>query len=117
MLKKLLATYNPEWMAVIFDSKQPTFRHNLFPEYKLNRTKMPEDLSSRIPFLLDIIEAFGLTVVRIPGVEADDIIGSLVFKFKSNDDPIFNLIATGDKDLAQLVNEDVVLINTMTDVL
>lgn len=115
MLKKLVNYYNPNWMVVVFDSKQPTVRHQLFPAYKMNRTKMPEDLASQIPFLLEIIQALGFSIVQIPGLEADDIIGSLAVQAEKKN--IFSIISTGDKDLAQLVNENIVLINTMTDTL
>ncbi len=115
MLKKLFNSYSPDWMVVVFDSKEPTDRHKIFPDYKQNRTKMPEDLASQIPPLLEIIKALGFSLVQIPGLEADDIIGNLVTKAQTNN--IFSIVSTGDKDLAQLVNNDVVLINTMTDTL
>ena len=115
MLKKLINTYAPTWMVVVFDSKEPTFRHQLFKEYKSNRIKIPDDLSSQIALLFEIIKALGLSIIQLPGIEADDIIGSIAYKYKQ--DNIFNLIATGDKDLAQLVDENIVLINTMTDLL
>lgn len=115
MLKKLINSYHPDWMVVVFDSKQPTVRHKLFSDYKKNRTQMPEDLASQIQPLLEIIAALGFSVVQIPGLEADDIIGNLVVKAEKQN--IFSIVSTGDKDLAQLVNNDVVLINTMTDTL
>lgn len=115
MLKKLVNTYNPNWMVIVFDSKQATNRHELFPQYKQNRVQMPADLASQISPLLEIIKALGFSVIQIPGLEADDIIGNLVVKAQNNN--IFSIVSTGDKDLAQLVNDDVVLINTMTDLL
>ena len=115
MLKKLVNTYNPSWMVIVFDSKQATNRHELFPQYKQNRVQMPADLASQIPPLLEIIKSLGFSVIQIPGLEADDIIGNLVVKAQNNN--IFSIVSTGDKDLAQLVNDDVVLINTMTDLL
>jgi DNA polymerase-1 len=115
MLKKLINTYNPDWLAVVFDSKEPTFRHDLFPDYKINRIQMPDDLATQIPPLFEIIENLGFSLVRKPGLEADDIIGGLAAK--ASRDNIFTIISTGDKDLAQLVNDDVVLINTMNDTL
>lgn len=114
MLKKLVKTYDPEWMAVIFDSKEPTFRHQLFSTYKANRSKMPEDLSEQLFYLLEIIPALGFFVLQMPGNEADDLIGTLVKKLTKQG--IFSIISTGDKDLTQLVNENVVIVNTMTDV-
>lgn len=113
MLKKLVNSYSPDWMAVVFDSKQPTSRHQLFPAYKQNRTKMPEDLAAQIQPLLEIIQALGLAVIQVPGIEADDIIGKLVLDAQNSN--MFSIISTGDKDLAQLVNDDVILINTMSD--
>ena len=115
MLKKLINTYDPDWMIVVFDSKQPTFRHELFKEYKINRAKMPEDLALQIPYILEIIKALGIHIIQIPGIEADDIIGTLVTRAQLLN--ISSMIATGDKDLAQLVNDKVVMINTMTDTL
>lgn len=115
MLKKLVNSYKPEWMVVVFDSKQQTIRHQLFPAYKANRSQMPEDLATQIPPLLEIIAALGFSIVQMPGLEADDIIGSLVDQAQKNG--LFSIVSTGDKDLAQLVNNDVVLINTMTDLL
>lgn len=115
MLKKLVNAYKPSWMVIVFDSKQATSRHALFPQYKQNRMQMPADLASQIPPLLEIITALGFSVIQIPGLEADDIIGNLVVKAQDNN--IFSIVSTGDKDLAQLVNDDVVLINTMTDTL
>ncbi len=113
MLKKLVKTYEPDWLVVTFDSKHPTIRHELFPDYKANRTKMPDELAIQIQPLLEIITALGFFVLQIPGYEADDMIGSLVVKAKEHG--IFSIISTGDKDLVQLVNDDVVLVNTMTD--
>ena len=115
MLKKLINTYDPDWMIVVFDSKQPTFRHELFKEYKINRAKMPEDLALQIPYILEIIKAFGIYIIQIPGIEADDIIGTLVTQAQFLN--ISSIISTGDKDLAQLVNDKVCIINTMTDTL
>lgn len=115
MLKKLVNTYSPTWMAVVFDSKEPTFRHNIFKEYKANRSSMPEELAQQIKPLLEIIAALGFCVVQIPGYEADDIIGTLVNKAEC-DNTIFSIISTGDKDLTQLVNDNIVIVNTMNDV-
>lgn len=115
MLKKLINTYDPDWMIVVFDSKQPTFRHELFKDYKINRTKMPEDLALQIPYILEIIKALGIYIIQISGIEADDIIGTLVAQAQVLN--ISSIISTGDKDLAQLVNDKVCIINTMTDTL
>ena len=115
MLKKLVKTYDPDWVVVTFDSKHPTVRHKLFPAYKANRSQMPEELAQQIPSLLEVISALGFFVLQIPGYEADDMIGSLVVQAKNNG--MFSLISTGDKDLVQLVNDDVVIVNTMTDLI
>lgn len=114
MLKKLVNTYSPTKMVVVFDSKEPTFRHNIFKEYKANRSSMPEELAQQIKPLLEIITALGFCVVQIPGYEADDIIGTLVNKAERDND-IFSIISTGDKDLTQLVNDNTIIVNTMND--
>lgn len=113
MLRKLIAEYNPKRMAVIFDSKEKNFRHALFSPYKANRVMMPEELQQQIAPLHRIIEAMGLPLVIMPGIEADDIIGSLAMIAKKHG--LFTLISTGDKDFAQLVDEDIFLINTMSN--
>lgn len=114
MLKKLLTDYEPEYMAVVFDAKGETFRDQLYPEYKATRSAMPEELALQIAPLHHIIEALGLPLVMIEGIEADDIIGTLATKAAKIGHPV--LISTGDKDLAQLVNDHIHLINTMTNV-
>ncbi|HXH55513.1 MAG TPA: DNA polymerase I, partial [Gammaproteobacteria bacterium] len=113
MLRKLIKTYHPEKMAVVFDSKEKNFRHALYEPYKANRTVMPDELQQQIEPLHAIIKAMGLPLVVIPGIEADDIIGTLAEQAKANG--IFTLISTGDKDFAQLVCEEIFLINTMSD--
>ncbi len=113
MLRKLLKDYTPQQVAVIFDAKGKTFRDELYPEYKANRPPMPDDLSSQIQPLHDIVTAMGLPMLIIEGVEADDVIGTLATIATQHQQP--TIIATGDKDMAQLVNEHITLINTMTD--
>ncbi len=113
MLRKLIKTYHPEKMAVVFDSKEKNFRHALYEPYKANRTVMPDELQQQIEPLHAIIKAMGLPLVVIPGIEADDIIGTLAEQAKANG--IFTLISTGDKDFTQLVCEEIFLINTMSD--
>lgn len=115
MLKSLLRQYQPTQMAVIFDAKGPTFRNEMYSEYKANRPPMPDDLRSQIQPLHRIIEAMGLPLLCISGVEADDVIGTLA-RQASNQGRL-TLISTGDKDMAQLVDEHVTLINTMTNTL
>ncbi len=112
MLRRLLKDYTPERMAVVFDSKEKNFRHQLFEAYKANRLIMPDDLQSQIEPLHHLIRAMGLPLIMIPGIEADDIIGSLAKEAKAMG--LFTLISTGDKDFAQLVDPDTFVINTMS---
>lgn len=113
MLKSLIKQYNPTHMAVIFDAKGKTFRDDIYQEYKANRPPMPEELRSQIEPLHAIIKAMGLPVIVESGVEADDVIGTLATHATAKG--IETVISTGDKDMAQLVNEHVTLINTMTN--
>lgn len=115
MLQKLLNTYQPTQIAVIFDAKGPTFRHELYSEYKANRPPMPDDLRVQIEPLHQLIKAMGLPLVVVEGVEADDVIGTLAAK--ASEEGVDTLISTGDKDMAQLVNQHVTLFNSMNDVL
>lgn len=113
MLKKLVQEEQPDYIAVVFDTKSKNFRHTLYPEYKANRPAMPEELASQIEPLHESIQAMGLPLIAIEGYEADDIIGTLA-KI-ATDHHIKTVISTGDKDLAQLVNDNVTLVNTMTN--
>ncbi len=113
MLRKLMTHYKPTKIAVVFDAKGPNFRHALYADYKANRAVMPEDLAVQIDPLKRVIQAMGLPLITMPGVEADDVIGSLAVKAKSQGN--FVLISSGDKDFAQLVDAQLFLINTMTD--
>ncbi|MDB2330208.1 DNA polymerase I [Alteromonas sp.] len=113
MLKSLIKQYNPTHMAVIFDAKGKTFRDDIYKEYKANRPPMPDELRSQIAPLHTIVKAMGLPVIVESGVEADDVIGTLAKH--ATEKGIETLISTGDKDMAQLVNEHVTLINTMTN--
>lgn len=115
MLRSLIKKYNPTHMAVVFDAKGPTFRNEIYSDYKGNRPPMPDDLRSQIKPLHAIVKALGLPLLCIEGVEADDVIGTLAQQ--AGDEGRFTLISTGDKDMAQLVNDHVMLINTMTDTL
>jgi len=115
MLYKLMEQYPSEHFAVIFDAKGKTFRHDLFAEYKGTRPPMPDDLRTQIEPLHETIRMMGLPLIAIEGVEADDVIGTLAKQFKAQGKKV--LISTGDKDMAQLVDEDVQLINTMNNVL
>lgn len=113
MLQRLILDYHPEKMAVVFDTKGKNFRHDLYPDYKANRTEMPPELAQQIDLLHTLIQAMGLPLIAIPGVEADDVIGTLAREAQRKG--IETVISTGDKDMAQLVNEHVTLINTMSD--
>ena len=113
MLKSLVRQFNPSHMVVVFDAKGPTFRNEMYSEYKAHRPPMPDDLRTQIEPIHEIIKAMGLPLVSITGVEADDVIGT--FARIASEQQRHVLISTGDKDMAQLVNEHVTLINTMTD--
>ncbi len=113
MLKKLLTDYQPEYMAVVFDAKGKTFRDEIYEKYKATRKAMPDELIQQIRPIHDIINALGLPLVMIEGVEADDVIGTLTKHAEKNQ--MASLISTGDKDLAQLVTENITLINTMNN--
>lgn len=114
MLNKLVADYKPENIAVIFDAKGKTFRNDLYKEYKANRPPMPDDLRSQIAPLHELVEALGFPLIVVPDVEADDVIGT--YAKQATEQSIETLISTGDKDIAQLVNKHVTLINTMNNV-
>ncbi|MDX1303952.1 DNA polymerase I [Photobacterium sp.] len=114
MLRSMLRQFSTEHVAVIFDAKGKTFRDDMYPEYKAHRPPMPDDLRSQIEPLHAVIKAMGLPLISVSGVEADDVIGTLAGQASKAGMPV--LISTGDKDMAQLVDEHVTLINTMTDV-
>ena len=113
MLRRLLDDHRPAYVGVVFDAAGPTFRDELYPEYKANRPPMPDDLREQLDPLKQIIRAMGLPLLEIDGVEADDVIGTLAAR--AADAGLQTLISTGDKDLAQLVGPRVTLVNTMTD--
>lgn len=113
MLRKLVDEQAPELMAVVFDAPGPGFREALYPAYKANRPPTPDDLRAQIEPLLQVVEALGLPVLRVSGVEADDVIATLALQ--AVDQGLDCLIATGDKDLAQLVSERIILVDTMND--
>ena len=112
MLYSLLDEYQPERIAVVFDAPGKTFRDDLYAEYKANRPPMPEDLRPQIEPLVQAVEAIGLPVLRVKGVEADDVIGTLATRATAAG--LTTVISTSDKDMAQLVNEHVTLVNTMS---
>jgi DNA polymerase-1 len=113
MLRRLLADYKADYVACVFDAKGRTFRDDLYPEYKAHRPPMPDELAGQIAPLHDAIRALGWPLVQVEGVEADDVIGTLAREAEKRG--MRTVISTGDKDLAQLVNERVMLVNTMTN--
>jgi DNA polymerase-1 len=113
MLRTLLNQYQPVHIAMVFDAKGKTFRDDLYPEYKAHRPPMPTDLQCQIQPLHDIIRAMGIPLLIVDGVEADDVIGTLAVHATQHG--LQTLISTGDKDMAQLVNDHVTLVNTMTN--
>ncbi|HEY7963029.1 MAG TPA: DNA polymerase I [Steroidobacteraceae bacterium] len=113
MLLKFMKDYQPRRIAVVFDAPGRTFRDDLFAAYKAHRPAMPDDLRAQIAPLLEIIEAQGLPLLRIAGVEADDVIGTLACRAARAGQTV--LISTGDKDMAQLVDGSITLINTMNN--
>ena len=113
MLRKLVKEYQPKYMAVVFDAPGKTFRDELYEEYKANRPPAPEELKAQIPLLHEIVQAMGLPLLMVEGVEADDVIGTLARRAAEKGMKV--LVSTGDKDMAQLVNGNITLIDTMTD--
>ncbi len=113
MIQKLLREEQPRHVAVVFDAPGKTFRDELYAEYKANRPPMPDELRSQVQPILDAVAAMGLPLLRVEGVEADDVIGTLCKSAAA--EGLSVLVSTGDKDLAQLVNDKVTLINTMND--
>ncbi|MDA9558063.1 DNA polymerase I [Vibrio sp.] len=114
MLRSMMRQFASDKIAVIFDAKGKTFRDDMYPEYKANRPSMPDTLRCQIEPLHHVIKAMGLPLISIEGVEADDVIGTLAVQASQKNMPV--LISTGDKDMAQLVDQNVTLINTMTNV-
>ena len=113
MLLRLQKDYPSSDVAVVFDAKGPTFRDSMYAEYKANRPPMPDDLRSQIAPLHQAVTALGFPMLVEPGVEADDVIGTLAAQATAKQIPV--IVSTGDKDMAQLVTEHVTLINTMTN--
>src|SRR5450631_173671 len=113
MLNKLMKEESPARVAVVFDAPGRTFRDDLFDQYKAHRAPMPDDLRAQVEPLLDAVAAMGLPLLRIAGVEADDVIGTLAKQAAEADYDV--LISTGDKDMAQLVGPRIGLINTMSN--
>jgi len=113
MIRRLHKDYPDSPIAVVFDAKGKTFRNDMYKEYKANRPPMPDDLREQVQPIHDIILAMGLPLLSIPGVEADDVIGTLATQ--ATKQKIDVIVSTGDKDMAQLVSDHVTLVNTMTE--
>ena len=115
MIKKLRKDFPSDYFLIVFDAKGKTFRHDMFEQYKANRPSMPDELRSQVSYVHKIINAQGYPTLSIPGVEADDVIGTIA---KAAGNQSYDVtISTGDKDLAQLVNPNVRLVDTMKDVI
>jgi DNA polymerase-1 len=111
MLRRLLADYDPSHLAVVFDAKGKTFRDDLYSEYKAHRPPMPDEMRQQLDAIRSLVKALGMPLLEVPGVEADDVIGTLA---QQGEKCGFDVtISTGDKDMAQLVNESVTMVNTM----
>ena len=115
MMRRLQKDYPGSTLVVVFDAKGKTFRDDMYSEYKANRPPMPDDLRMQIEPIHQIIQAMGLPMLIIDGVEADDVIGTLAVQATTIEQPV--VVSTGDKDIAQLVNEHITLVNTMTNTL
>ncbi len=113
MIRKLISDYPKSHVAVVFDAKGKTFRNDIYADYKANRPPMPDELRSQIAPIHRIVENMGLPLLVVEGVEADDVIGTLAQQ--ATESKMDVLVSTGDKDMAQLVNEHVTLINTMSN--
>ncbi len=111
MLQKLIRDETPSHIAAIMDCPEPTFRHEVYQEYKANRPKMPDNLSVQIPCMKDVIQAFNIAVVEKPGYEADDIMGTLAKQAAQDGCQV--VIVSGDKDMCQLVGPEITLLDTM----
>jgi DNA polymerase-1 len=113
MVLKVLRDHKPTYAAMVLDAPGPTFRHEIYPQYKANRPPMPEDLVIQMPRIDDLIAAFRVPAIRIPGMEADDIIATLAHMYAGEVDKV--VIVSSDKDLMQLVGGKVVMLDTMKD--
>ncbi|TFW09594.1 DNA polymerase I, partial [Oxalobacteraceae bacterium OM1] len=113
MLRKLRNDFPAAYIACVFDAKGKTFRDDLYPEYKANRASMPEDLGRQIEPIHQAVRALGWPILAVEGIEADDVIGTLAVQAAQQG--LDTIVSTGDKDLAQLVNDRVTLINTMSN--
>ncbi|MDZ7260845.1 MAG: DNA polymerase I, partial [candidate division KSB1 bacterium] len=108
-LLKILDEEKPNYIAVVFDTPQPTFRHKAYADYKATRQKMPEDMASQLPRIKQVIEAFRIPIIEVPGYEADDVMGTLARKAEGEN--LLTYLVTGDKDFMQLVTSRVKIYN------
>ena len=113
MLRKLMTSFKPDYIAAIFESSEPTFRSESFAEYKANRTEMPQDLGEQIPHIRRILEAMQIPILQFQGFEADDVIGAIACR--EPEKPLEVVIVSSDKDMLQLVNDRVFMLNPMKD--
>jgi DNA polymerase-1 len=113
MLRRLLKEANAGRIAVVFDASGPTFRHEMYPEYKANRPPMPDELRRQVRPILELVGILGLPLLQVEGVEADDVIGTLAARAEAAG--MQCVISTGDKDMAQLVSDRITLVNTMNE--
>ncbi len=113
MVRKLLTTFKPTYLAAIFESSEPTFRSEAFTEYKANRTEMPPDLGEQIPYIRKLLQALQIPILEFPKFEADDVIGALAWRQYPK--PLEVVIVSSDKDMLQLVNDHVFMLNPMKD--
>lgn len=113
MLRKLMTDFKPDYIAAIFESSEPTFRSESFAEYKANRTEMPPDLGDQIPYIRRILEAMHIPILEFAGYEADDVIGAIAWREIAK--PLEVIIVSSDKDMLQLVNNRVFMLNPMKD--
>jgi len=113
MLLKLLADKNPLYLSIVFDSKGPTFRHEIYEKYKANRPPMPDEMAHQIPFIKEIVTCFNLKMIEMPGYEADDIIGTMARMAEEQGYRV--VMITGDKDFRQLITPRVSMWDTMQD--
>ena len=113
MLRRLRQDYPAAYIACVFDAKGKTFRDDMYPEYKATRASMPDDLRLQIEPIHEVVKHMGWPILMVEGVEADDVIGTLAVRAAERGMNV--IVSTGDKDLAQLVNDKVMLINTMSN--
>ncbi|MEO8838233.1 MAG: 5'-3' exonuclease H3TH domain-containing protein, partial [Herbaspirillum sp.] len=113
MLRRLRQDHESAYMACIFDAKGKTFRDDLYPEYKAQRASMPEDLVRQIAPIHEAVRSMGWPILMVEGIEADDVIGTLAVRAAAQG--MQTVVSTGDKDMAQLVNDSVLLVNTMNN--